>query len=181
MDYLTAFLNPAPYHILFYGTLLGSSIFHSFVGGIIQFKVLSRPQFSILQQNQFPIYFGLQTVLPALLILTYPRVSGSVAGSLPALNAGDRYGVLLPLVTMCFCGAVNWFGLGPMNTAVIKKRKHQETKDGKKYYEPGPHSEEMKTLNKRFGMLHGLSSLVNLIEILVTIAYGVVLSKRLER
>ena len=75
---------------------------------------------------------------------------------------------------------INWFGLGPMTTTVIKKRKHQETKDGKKYYEQGPHSEDMKTLNKRFGMLHGLSSLVNLVEILATITYGVILSKRLN-
>jgi len=183
MDILASILNPAPYHVLFYGTLLGSSIFQSFVGGIVSFRVLPRPQFSTLQQNQFPIYFGMQTILPALLILTAPRPLGSTSsttGLLAALDEKNRWSVLVPLVAMGLCGAINWLALGPMTTTTIRKRKHQETKDGKKYYEAGPHSDEMKALNKRFGMQHGFSSLVNLFEIIVTITYGVILSKRLQ-
>lgn len=55
-----------------------------------------------------------------------------------------------------------------------------ETRDGKKSYDPPPHSKEMLSLNKKFGKLHGLSSLVNLISIAATAYYGVVLSKRLS-
>ncbi len=35
-------------------------------------------------------------------------------------------------------------------------------------------------LNKKFGRLHGLSSLINLVTIGATVFYGVVLSKQLE-
>jgi hypothetical protein len=160
---------------------LGSSIFHSFVGGIIQFKVLSRPQFSQLQQHQFPVYFGFQTILPVLLVLTYPgsATSFTSVSSLPAFYPENKSGSIL-LAIAGICGMLNWFGLGPMTTTVIKKRKHQETKDGKKYFEQGPHSDAMRKLNKQFGMLHGLSSLANLFEIIATIAYGVILSQRIQ-
>lgn len=55
-----------------------------------------------------------------------------------------------------------------------------ETRDGKKSYDPPPHSKEMVALNKRFGRVHGLSSLINMISIVATVYYGVVLSKRLS-
>lgn len=55
-----------------------------------------------------------------------------------------------------------------------------ETRDGKKAYDPAPHSKEMVALNKRFARLHGLSSLVNLVSFIATVYYGAVLSKKLE-
>lgn len=55
-----------------------------------------------------------------------------------------------------------------------------ETRDGKKSYDPAPHSKEMLALNKKFGRVHGISSLINMAAFLATIYYGVVLSKRLE-
>jgi hypothetical protein len=162
-----------------YGTLLGTEIFQSFIGGIISFRALSRPQFSVLQQHIFPVYFGMQATLPIFLALTYPSsasVSGGYAG---VLHDDNRFSVLLPLVIMAICGLTNWIFLGPTTTKTMRKRKHQETKDGKKYYDAGPHSEEMKKLNTQFSMLHGFSSLVNLVQIICTIWYGVNLSTRL--
>jgi hypothetical protein len=38
----------------------------------------------------------------------------------------------------------------------------------------------MLALNKKFGRVHGISSLVNLVSFIATVYYGVVLSKRLE-
>jgi hypothetical protein len=55
-----------------------------------------------------------------------------------------------------------------------------ETRDGKRSYDPAPHSKEMLALNKKFGRVHGISSLVNMISFIATVYYGVVLSKRLE-
>ena len=37
-----------------------------------------------------------------------------------------------------------------------------ETRDGKKSYDPAPHSEDMQRLNNKFGTIHGVSSLINL-------------------
>jgi hypothetical protein len=55
-----------------------------------------------------------------------------------------------------------------------------ETRDGKRSYDPAPHSKEMLALNKKFRRVHGISSLVNLVSFIATVYYGVVLSKRLE-
>ncbi len=54
-----------------------------------------------------------------------------------------------------------------------------EKKDGKKSYDVPPHSQEMVALNKRFGMLHGVSSLLNLGTLVATVVYGITLSSRL--
>lgn len=53
-------------------------------------------------------------------------------------------------------------------------------RDGKEWYAEGPHSEEMQALNKRFGMLHGVSSLLNLGTLISLIAYGFTLGARIQ-
>lgn len=55
-----------------------------------------------------------------------------------------------------------------------------EAIDGKKSYDPAPHSKEMLALNKKFGKLHGYSTLVNLAAVVATIFYGAVLGKRIS-
>ncbi|KAF2503181.1 hypothetical protein BU16DRAFT_449306 [Lophium mytilinum] len=170
MSSLSALTKPEPYHLLSYGTLLGSTLFQSFVGGIIAFRVLPRPQFSVLQSHIFPVYFTMQTALPVALALTYsggPKVLAQQ--TLPASLIG----------TMIVTGVINWVWIGPATTQCMKERKHQETRDGKKSYDAGPHSTEMQQLNKRFGTLHGVSSLLNLFAFISTIWYGFVLGERL--
>ena len=54
-----------------------------------------------------------------------------------------------------------------------------EAQDGKKSYDPPPHSKEMQKLNSRFGKMHGVSSLVNMAALLATVFYGAVLAERL--
>lgn len=54
-----------------------------------------------------------------------------------------------------------------------------ETRDGKKSYDPAPHSEAMQKLNKEFGTMHGISTLVNLGGFIATLWYGTVLGERL--
>ena len=55
-----------------------------------------------------------------------------------------------------------------------------ETRDGKKSYDPGPHSPEMARLNKRFVMIHGISSMTNLVGLLVLLGYGFTLGDMLQ-
>ncbi len=89
--------------------------------------------------------------------------------------------------------------IGPATTKVMRERKHQgmwlcvvrrseepandsesETRDGKKYYDPAPHSEEMQKLNKAFSSMHGISSLLNLTGFIATLWYGVSLAARIQ-
>jgi hypothetical protein len=146
----------------------------------VAFKTLPRPQFAALQSRLFPIYFSLQTGLPLLLALTYPSASPQIANSLTGvLDPANRDAVLIPLVTVFGTAVANLLFVGPRTTRVMQQRKHQEVKDGKKSYDAGPHSVEMQKLNKRFGKLHGVSSLLNLASFLATVAYGVSIAARL--
>lgn len=173
----------------------------SFVGGFVAFRALPRPQFASLQTAIFPIYFSLQTALPVVVALTASR-GGQTLGLSGLIAPENRLNTLLPLATVAVTGLVNMFVLRPITTNVMRERKHQgalaartilflrllrfaysdftETRDGKRSYDPAPHSKEMVALNKKFGRVHGISSLVNLVSLIATVWYGAVLSKRLE-
>ncbi|KAK0786415.1 hypothetical protein LTR02_012549 [Friedmanniomyces endolithicus] len=178
--------SPTSYHLLTYGTLLGS----------ISYTALPRPQFSTLQQAIFPPYFTLQTLLPLVLALTWPgeshhttatlglRGSGDVAGRLNAGYSGllakaNFWDALVPIAMMFGTSLLNLAVLGPATTRVMRRRKQQETRDGKRYYEAGPKSEEMQKLNSSFTYLHSAASLSNLVGTGAMIFYGFVLAEKM--
>lgn len=174
--------SPAPYHILSYGTFLGTTFFHSFINGIVAFRTLPRPQFSVLQSKLFPIYFSMQTALPVVLALTYPAdklAIGSHSGIAGVLAPSNLWTVLAPIALMFLTGLANLALVGPATTKCMRDRKSQERKDGKKSYDAPPHSQEMVALNKKFGMLHGISSVLNLSAFIGSVIYGITLSSRL--
>lgn len=125
----------------------------------------------------------MQTALPVVLALTFPAERSAV-GTSPSsiwgvLEPGNRLQVLVPLVTMFATGVANLVFVGPATTKCMRERKHQETRDGKKSYDPPPHSKEMQELNKKFSRLHGISSLVNIVSLVATIWYGFHLAARI--
>jgi hypothetical protein len=67
---------------------------------------------------------------------------------------------------------INLFIVGPKTTQVMKQRKIQETKDGKKK-DDEEQSDEMKSLNKRFEFLHGVSAMLGIAAWGATAWYGV--------
>lgn len=134
MPSTASFNDPKAYHILTYGTLLGSNLFQTFLAGPLAFKALPRPQFSSLQQAIFPPYFTFQTALPVLLALTWPgkRVA-AVGGSEVTQNSGF-WGIFsesslltagVPVAIMFATSAANLLVFGPATTKVMKERKHQ--------------------------------------------------------
>ena len=84
------------------------------------------------------------------------------------------------MATIFTRNASNLLWAGPVTTRIMKERKHQETKDGKKSYDSGTQSKEMQRLNKAFGRMHGISALTNLVALGVTVYYGFLLAERLE-
>ncbi|EME48778.1 hypothetical protein DOTSEDRAFT_67725 [Dothistroma septosporum NZE10] len=188
MPSLSSLSDPKAYHILTFGTLLGSNLFQTFLAGPLAFKALPRPQFSTLQQAIFPPYFGFQTVLPLVLAVTWPGEKIVEAGGLGARsNAGwiglleqqNRWIGLVPIATMFLTSLANLLVLGPATTKVMKERKHQETRDGKKYYDSGPKTPEMQRLNSSFAKLHGMSSLANVVGLGAMLVYGMALAEKL--
>lgn len=114
----------------------------------------------------------------------------------------NRLTTLAPIVTMFAAGLANLLVVGPATNRIKDQRNRQgksafflfymfligfvflifsaEIRDGKKSYDPAPHSKEMLRLNKSFRRLHGVSSLVNLTGLLATVFYGTVLAGRLQ-
>ena len=194
---LTQLTSPASYHILAYGTLLGTEVFQSFIAGVQSYRVLPRPQFSALQSALFPIYFSMQTALPVALALTFPgsthgtqispttsttswAVSHTPGGLVGVLEPMNRLAVLAPLATIFVTSLVNLVYIGPTTTKVMRDRKHQETRDGKKSYDNPPHTAEMQELNRRFATMHGVSSLLNMVGCVATVWYGFYLAGRIN-
>ncbi|KAJ5266709.1 hypothetical protein N7478_009517 [Penicillium angulare] len=171
--------DPRPYHFIGYGTLLGTQFFQSFIAGPVAFRALPRPQFASLQSAIFPVYFSLQTALPVAIALTASK-GGQALGISGLVAPENRYSTLVPLATIAVTGLINNVFLRPLTIKIMRERKHQETRDGKKSYDPAPHSKEMVALNKRFGRVHGISALINLAAFAATLYYGAVLSKRLD-
>ncbi|KAI0542256.1 hypothetical protein GGR58DRAFT_301595 [Xylaria digitata] len=182
MSETSLLFSPAPYHVLSYGALLGTQFFHTFINSIISFKTLQRPHFGILQRAVFPAYFGIQTAAPVVLAITYPgggRLAALPQGISGVLHPANRWGVLVPLATAFVTGLTNLVYFLPETNKVTALRKQQEVKDGKQSRDKTTQSPEMKVLNKKFGKLHGYSSLFNLVTFIVTVVYGVHLSARI--
>ncbi|UNI14089.1 hypothetical protein JDV02_000762 [Purpureocillium takamizusanense] len=186
-----------------YGTLLGTSFFHasppppaltatavdvanghvqSFVNGPVLYKSIDRPAFSAAQTNLFPIYFSIQTVIPIVLALTFPgnTLNGVPSGISGLLHDSSKWDSLVPIAAMFVTGLANLAVIGPATTKTMKERRGQVKRDGKEWYAEGPHSDEMQALNKRFGMLHGVSSLVNLTTFVSAVTYGFTLGARIQ-
>ncbi|EPS39469.1 hypothetical protein H072_6632 [Dactylellina haptotyla CBS 200.50] len=176
-------------HLLSYSFLFGTQIWHSFIGGIVSFRVLPRAQFGALQRRLFPIYFALQFFLSMVLLVTAPK-------TLKNTLTGPTYGFLLTVLTTSL---FNITVAVPFTAKTMDKRKAQEVFDGRSYdgqklpgvsegAERGGDKEgqeiiksaEMKSLNKQFGIWHGVSSLANMGSVIGTIGYGVLLAGKIQ-
>jgi len=142
MPSLSSLSDYRAYHILSYGTLLGTTFFHSFVGGVIAYQALPRPQFSRLMEKIFPYFFALQTALPLAMIMTYPgELLAQLGGEQARANAGltgllaenNRWTALTPMATILGTSLLNLLVLGPATTRVMKTRHHQGQRCGSRY------------------------------------------------
>ncbi|UJR11427.1 hypothetical protein I4U23_015607 [Adineta vaga] len=149
----TIFSSSAPYHLLSYASVTGLTLWHSFIGGPVAFKVLPRQQFGLLQSKLFPIYFLSQSVLNGICLIT-------------TSNRNSRTIFLIGIVG----GLMNLIIVGPWTSKVMQERHKVEREEGKTYNEPGI-SDRMKALNKQFGIAHGCSSLINMVVVLSLLSY----------
>ena len=76
------FSSVVPYHVLSYASVTGLTLWNSFIGGPVSFKVLPRQQFGMLQSKLFPIYFSLQSVLNGICLLTTSNRNGQIIFSI---------------------------------------------------------------------------------------------------
>ncbi|EIN13652.1 hypothetical protein PUNSTDRAFT_117368 [Punctularia strigosozonata HHB-11173 SS5] len=167
---LTDILNPRSLYLVLYGWLLGMSLWVTFFGGFIALKALPRHQFGALQHRTFPVYFSVSIALSTILLLmwttTHPDVLSYIAKP-THVDVAQAYALAFVLVNQ----TINQLVVGPLTSRTMFQRHKLEKDEGKNYNDPAA-SDAMKALNRKFGMLHGVSSLCNLGANLALIFHG---------
>ena len=191
--------NPALYsklailnHLFSFASWFGCSMWISFVGGLVMFNNLPRHVFGRLQSKLFPRYFQF-----SLLMMIWSSVSWIVWFINKRLQTGkneELMKMILDIVQehqtpvllhLSILGSIclNLIYFEPKTTATMFKRHLIEKKIGTghevgalrptdpKIIEEYNKNEELKQINKKFGMLHGLSTTMNLIALCLGVAH----------
>ncbi|GFY98672.1 late embryogenesis abundant protein (LEA) family protein [Actinidia rufa] len=150
-------------HLLCFSTAFGAALWVTFIGGIIMFKNLPRHQFGNLQSKMFPAYFAMVGACCAITVVCFgylhPWKSASTA---------EKYQLGFLLSAFAF-NLTNLFVFTPMTIEMMKQRHkiEREEKIGEeigwsKNVEVAKVNPKLAAMNKKFGMIHGLSSLANI-------------------
>lgn len=150
-------------HLLSFSTAWGAALWVTFVGGIIMFKNLPRHQFGNLQSKMFPAYFTMVGVCSAISVgafgYLHPWKSASTT---------EKYQLGFLFSSFAFCLA-NLFVFTPMTIEMMKQRHKVEREQNigeevgwSKNREVAKVDPKLAAMNKKFGMIHGLSSLANI-------------------
>ena len=105
--------------------ICSQSHYQTFVGSLVAYQNLNKAQFGALMGKIFPIYFSIQTVLPAVLAFTFPRSTSTPAGIHGLLDASNRWGGLVPITTMFLSALANAAVIGPATTKCMYQRRLQ--------------------------------------------------------
>ncbi|KAM1169734.1 hypothetical protein PS2_031207 [Malus domestica] len=150
-------------HLLCFSTAFGAALWVTFIGGIIMFKNLPRHQFGNLQSKMFPAYFTMVGICLAVSAGSFgylhPWSSSSVA---------DKYQLGFLLSAFAF-NLTNLFVFTPMTIEMMKQRHKVEKEQNigeevgwSKNVQVAKVNPKLAAMNKKFGMIHGLSSLANI-------------------
>uniref|UniRef100_A0A7N0ZW43 TMEM205-like domain-containing protein n=1 Tax=Kalanchoe fedtschenkoi TaxID=63787 RepID=A0A7N0ZW43_KALFE len=151
-------------HLLSFATAWGSALWVTFIGGIIMFKHLPRHQFGNLQSKMFPAYFTLVGVCCAISVAAF-----AYSHPYKTASAVEKYQLGFLLSAFAF-SLTNLAVFTPMTIEMMKQRHkvERENKIGEevgrsKNLEVAKKDPKLAAMNKKFGMIHGLSSLSNII------------------
>ncbi|KAL0916311.1 hypothetical protein M5K25_013812 [Dendrobium thyrsiflorum] len=151
-------------HLLCFATSFGAALWVTFIGGIIMFKNLPRHQFGNLQSKMFPAYFTLVSVCAASSLTAF-----SYLHPWKSASSLERYQLGFLLSSLGF-NLSNLLVFTPMTVEMMKKR-HKVERDlsigeevgWSKNAESAKVNPKLAAMNKKFGMIHGLSSLANIL------------------
>ncbi|CAB9526648.1 Transmembrane protein 205 [Seminavis robusta] len=144
-------------HLLSFSSWFGCSIWVSFIAGIVMFQNLPRHVFGRLQAKLFPAYFLFSAVMMVVAwataqALQWTKESWIPLGSILATILANLVFLEPKTTEVMFARHVVERRLGTGHEVGIIK-----PKDPKAANDP-----ELKALSKQFGMLHGISTLMNL-------------------
>ncbi|KAK1292651.1 hypothetical protein QJS10_CPB17g01140 [Acorus calamus] len=150
-------------HLLSFATAWGAALWVTFIGGIIMFKNLPRHMFGNLQSKMFPAYFSTVAVSGAISVAAFAYLHPWKSAQPP-----ERVQLGFLLSSLGF-NLTNLFVFTPMTIEMMMKRHKVEREENigeevgwSKNREVAKVSPKLAAMNKKFGMIHGLSSLANL-------------------
>ncbi|KAI9933123.1 hypothetical protein MW887_007594 [Aspergillus wentii] len=164
--------NLLPYHMLSYGTLLGTEVYQSFVNTKLCYKHLPMREFITLQKRIFPVYFNCQLGLVILTALTRPPYS---VVSL-AKNLWDA----APLVIIVVTGALNRFVYGPRTTKATFVRRALQESSNNETGTSGSDPSKLQQANRAFSFNHAMTIHLNAISVVATVWYAFSLSSSIS-
>ena len=181
-------------HIFSFSSWFGCSIWISFVGGFVMFNNLPRHVFGKLQSKMFPRYFQFSLIMMVLSSISWLIWTLTVSKHENGLKHSALLAELLDIITSnqtpvilhfsilaCICTNLLYFE--PQTTSTMFKRHVIEKKIGTgdeigairptdpKILEAYNEDGELRKINKRFGVLHGMSTIINLIAICLGFAH----------
>ncbi|KAI4987483.1 hypothetical protein ZWY2020_020283 [Hordeum vulgare] len=150
-------------HLLCFATCWGAALWATFIGGIIMFKNLPRHQFGNLQGKMFPAYFTLISACAAVSVAAFAYLHPWKVAS-----AVERYQLGFLISALGF-NLSNLLVFTPMTIEMMKKRHKIERElsigdevGWSKNVKTAKSNPTLAAMNKKFGMIHGLSSLANI-------------------
>lgn len=143
-------------HMMGFGMWFGTVGWTSTVFGIVAFRNLPRQTFGKLQSKLFPKYFTVTGAAPAFLI-----------GSLYYLMQGNVPMHEVRLLGVAVLTAILNLGIAePAATRVMFERYALENAEGTR------DEDAIRALKKQFGKWHGISSLLNLVNIICAVGHA---------
>ncbi|CAD6252382.1 unnamed protein product [Miscanthus lutarioriparius] len=150
-------------HVLSFATAWGAGLWVTFIGGIVMFKYLPRHQFGSLQGKMFPAYFMLISACSAISVAAFAYLHPWKTAS-----TIERYQLGF-LISALGCNLSNLLVFTPMTVEMMMKRHKMEKDLGigtevgySKNAEMAKRNPALAAMNRKFGMIHGLSSLANI-------------------
>ncbi|XWS36112.1 hypothetical protein CRYUN_Cryun20dG0056300 [Craigia yunnanensis] len=158
---LSTFIKLA--HLLSFATAWGAALWVTFIGGIIMFKNLPRHQFGNLQSKMFPAYFSMVGVCCAIAVAAFGYLH-----PWKSATKAEKYQLGFLVSAFAF-NLTNLFVFTPMTVEMMKHRHKVEKEQNigdeigwSKNQEAAKTNPKLAAMNKKFGMIHGLSSLANI-------------------
>eukprot|EP00252_Welwitschia_mirabilis_P021899 TRINITY_DN5750_c0_g1_i1.p1 TRINITY_DN5750_c0_g1~~TRINITY_DN5750_c0_g1_i1.p1 ORF type:complete len:221 (+),score=24.45 TRINITY_DN5750_c0_g1_i1:126-788(+) len=152
------------FHLLSFAIAWGAASWVTFFGGIIMFKHLPRHQFGNLQGKMFPAYFSLVSGCAAICVAVF-----SVIHPLASASSFEKLQMVF-LVSSLLLSLCNLLIFTPMTVNMMKVRHKIEREENigdeigsSKNREVAKRNPKLAEINRKFGMIHGLSSLANIL------------------
>ncbi|OIV91000.1 hypothetical protein TanjilG_16960 [Lupinus angustifolius] len=171
-------------HLLSFSTAFGAALWVTFIGGIIMFKNLPRHQFGNLQSKMFPAYFSLVGVCCAISVASFgylhPWKTSSPTQRFQLGFLLSAFAFNLTNLVVFTPMTIEWVGVSLFSEVQngvcdlvrkMMKQRHKVERENNigdevgrsKNVEVAKSNPKLAAMNKKFGMIHGLSSLANIL------------------